>query len=351
MNQTANYTIGIDLGDRQHTVCVLQPSGEIEQELTVRNTREDLLGLARFKGSAAVMETGTHSPWVSRYLQQMGLKVIVANARKVRAISKSDRKNDKSDARMLARLGRADPELLFPIRHRSEQCQRQLLTIKVRDAVVRTRVNQMNSIRFLLKSLGVQVPSNCSARRFAVRCREELDPLDLEAILPCLMLVEHCNDQIEELDQEIERACKEDHPETERLRQIPGVGPVTALCFVLTLESPERFPHARDVGAYLGLVPRQDQSGNTDKQLRITKAGNKQLRSLLVNCSHYILGRYGPECDLRNSGLRICERGGAIAKKKAVIATARKLAITMLALWRSGQDYKPTTQPTFPQVA
>lgn len=351
MKTTTNHTIGIDLGDRQHAVCVLHQSGEIAEELTIRNTREDLSALSGYAGSTAIMETGTHSPWVSRYLQQMGLKVIVANARKVRAIAKSDRKNDKSDARMLARLGRADPELLFPIRHRSEVCQRQLLTIKVRDAVVRTRVNQMNSIRFLLKSLGVEVPSGCNGRGFAARCREELNAFDLQAILPCLMLVEHCNDQIDELDQEIERACREDHPETERLRQIPGVGPVTALCFVLTLESPERFAHARDVGSYLGLVPRQDQSGNTDKQLRITKAGNKQLRALLINCAHYILGRYGPECDLRASGLRICERGGPIAKKKAVVATARKLAVTMLALWRSGQDYSPTKPRPLPRAA
>jgi transposase len=143
------------------------------------------------------------------------------------------------------------------------------------------------------------------------------------------------------VDKQLEELAAWCYPETERLKQVPGVGPLTALTFILTLESPDRFPKARDVGPFLGLSPKRDQSGESDKQLRITKAGNGHMRRLLTNCSHYILGPFGPPCDLREAGLRICERGGPIAKKKAVIAVARKLSVTLLALWRSGEDYSP----------
>jgi transposase len=153
--------------------------------------------------------------------------------------------------------------------------------------------------------------------------------------------VEELNERIKLLDKELEVMAEQKYPITERLRQIPGVGPMTALCFVLSIEKHERFKRARDIGAFLGLTPKKDQSGESDKQLRITKAGNTQLRCLLVNCAHYILGRWGPDTDLRAAGLRICARGGSISKKRAVIATARKLAVTLLAIWKSGQDYRP----------
>lgn len=291
---TKNLTIGLDLGDRRHHACVLDEAGEILDEETIVNTREVLTAYcARYRGATVVMETGAHSPWVSRLVSSLGHAVIVANARKLRAISQSQTKSDREDARMLARLGRADPKLLSPIRHRGEATQRALVHLKVREALVRNRVNLINSVRFLLKSLGVFVSSSIKAMAFARKVRAQLAAAD------------------------------------------------TALCFVLTLESPEHFAHARAVGAYLGLVPRRDQSGQSDKQLGITKAGQVQLRCLLVNCAHYILGPFGPPCTLRTAGERIAARGGKSAKKRAVIAVARKLAVTLLALWKTGAQYQP----------
>jgi transposase len=290
------------------------------------------------------METGTHSPWVSRVLEGLGLKVYVANARKLRAISTSDRKSDKEDARLLARLCRADVELLSAVKHRSEGCQRDLVRVKVREALVRTRVNQMNSVRFLLKSLGVKVPSGVKASSFVKGVRREVAEEYLELVEPLLVMLESLEAKIKEVDSKLEELSRERYPQTELLRQVPGVGPVTALTFVLTLENPERFGKAREVGPYLGLTPRRDQSGSMDKQLRITKAGNAQLRRLLVNCAHYIMGPFGPASELRECGERICSRGGGIAKKKAVIAVARKLAVTLLALWKSGECYRPLNQ-------
>ncbi len=338
-------TIGMDLGDRRHAVCVLNKAGEAIEERTVLNDRESIgEWICRYKGATVAMETGTHSPWISRFLEELGMKVYVANARKLRAISTSNTKSDKADARMLARLCRADVELLSPIRHRSEQCQRDLVRVKVRDALVRTRVNQMNSVRFLMKSLGVKIPSGCKASVFVKRVREELSEDYLELVEPLLAMLDGIESKIREVDKQLEELAAKQYPETERLKQVPGVGPLTALTFILTLESPDRFPKARDVGPFLGLSPKRDQSGETDKQLRITKAGNGHMRRLLTNCSHYIIGPFGPPCDLREAGLRICERGGSIAKKKAVIAVARKLSVTLLALWRSGEDYCPVKE-------
>ena len=328
MNPTETLTIGLDLGDRRHTACVLHADGHIVAEEVITNTRECLAAFAgRWPGATIIMETGTHSPWVSRLFAACGHPVHVANARKVRAIAQSPTKSDQEDARMLARLGRADPALLSPIQHRSEAGQRALLRIKVREALVRSRVNQMNSVHFLLKSLGLQVPSGSKATTFTRKLRPMLDAATCALVEPLLGMIDALNARIKQLDTELESFAREQYPVTERLRQVDGVGPLTALAFVLTIEDPKRFPKTRDAGAYLGLVPRRDQSGNTDKQLPITKAGNVQLRCLLVNCAHYILGPFGPPSHLREAGLRIAARGGKSAKKRAVIAVARKLAV------------------------
>lgn len=310
------------------------------------NSREVITAFsARYAGATFVMETGTHSPWVSRLLSSLGHPVIVANARKLRAISQSQTKSDREDAQMLARLGRADPKLLKPVRHRSEETQRALVRLKVREALVRSRVNLINSVRFLLKSLGVLVSSSIKAMAFTRKVRAQLAAPDVALVAPLLTAVDALNAEIKQLDTELETLARETYPVTERLRQIPGVGPLTALCFVLTLESPDRFADARAAGPYLGLVPERDQSGLTDKQLGITKAGHVQLRCLLVNCAHYILGPFGPPCALRTAGERIAARGGKSAKKRAVIAVARKLAVTLLALWKTGAEYRSFPLP------
>ncbi len=334
-------TIGLDLGDRKHHACVLDAKGDIVAEEVITNTRECLERFAeRYPKAMYVMETGTHSPRVSRLLEQRKVRVIVANARKLRAIAQSQTKDDVEDARMLARLGRADPALLCPIKHRSESAQRALVRLKVREALVRSRVNQMNSVRFLLKSLGVPVPSGSKAMTYTRRLRPMLDEATRGLVEPLLEMIDLLNARVGEMDKELEVFGREQYPATEQLRQVPGVGPLTALAFVLTIEDPGRFPNTRDVGPYLGLVPRRFKSGETDKQLPITKAGNTQLRCLLVNCAHYILGPFGQPSRLREAGERIAARGGKSAKKRAVIAVARKLAVTLLALWKSGAEYE-----------
>lgn len=348
MITTDSLTIGIDLGDRQHTACVLDASGRVVAEPKLANTREALLAFSRIYPRATIaMETGTHSPWISRLLEAQGHVVHVANPRKLRAIADSDTKTDRNDARMLARLCRADPQLLSPIRHRSEACQRDLLMLRVRDALVRARTAQICAVRCMLKSLGLRLPPARKATHFTTVAREHLDPMNRALMEPLLAALDGICAQVKMLDERIERLTAERYPAAVRLQQVPGVGPLTSLCFVLTLEDHSRFKKARDVGAYLGLVPRRDQSGQSDKALRITKAGDIALRCLLVNCANYILGPFGPPTALRDAGLRLCANAGKAAKKRAVVAVARKLAVTMFVLWKTGRDYqaRPATEP------
>jgi len=287
---------------------------------------------------------GTHSPWISRLLKSHGLTVIVANARKLRAIYKNERKCDLLDARMLAKLVRVDPDLLYPVEHSSEDTQLDFLPIKMRASLVSQRVNIINTIRGALKALGIRIPG-ATSRGFAKQARLYLEKNHLDllpSIQPMLDILERLKTEIYAYDREIDNLIADKSPAAQRIKQIGGVGPITALSFVLTIERPERFEDPRDVGAYVGLVPKRDQSGDTDKQLSISKTGNNCLRKLLVQCAQYNLGHFGQDSDLKRYGENIYQsKGSKIAKRKAVIAVARKLSVLMLTLWQRECDYEP----------
>ena len=293
------FTLGLDLGDRAHHVCVLDAAGTVVREAARPNTRPALKALlTEFPRATLALEAGTHSPWISRYLTTLGAKVIVANPRKLHAISRSERKCDQRDAQMLARLARVDPALLHPIEHGTAQAQHDLLGLKLRDALVRTRVNLINPVRFTLKSLG-HVVSNPSSESFHKTVLADVPADCLPVVQPLLTVLAHVTEQIKGMERDLVQRSKRDYPVTQRLQQIAGVGPLTALGFVLKIGDPQRFGRSRDVGPYLGLCPRRDQSGDTDKQLRISKCGDGLLRRLLVSAAHYILGPFGPACALR----------------------------------------------------
>lgn len=341
---SSDTTIGIDLGDRKHSICVLGASGNILRETTISNNREAMNRLsAKHPGALIVMEVGMQSPWISRFFTGLGHRVLVANPRKVRAIYQNDRKCDRKDAAMLARLARADESLLAPIQHGTERAQLDLLQVKLRDNLVRQRVDVISAVRFTLKSLGIALRSpntNCFARHARRELSDE-HAATLVLIEPSLAVIDTMTAQIKELDRTIAELAAENYPETEFLTQITGIGPITSLTFILTIGDPERFRRPRDIGAYLGLVPKRDQSGDTDKQMRISKAGDAYLRRLLVSAAQYVIGPFGPDTALKRHGLKLAERGGPRAKKKAVVAIARKLAVLMLALWKDEQIYRP----------
>jgi transposase len=339
--QPEPMTIGMDLGDRSSCYCVLNSQGEVVEERKVATTRKGLAqGFGAMRRCRIAVEVGTHSPWVSRYLNQMGHEVIVANARQVKLISQSSRKDDRLDAQTLARLARIDPGLLRPIRHRSEQAQLDLMTIRVRAGLVEARSKLVNTARGMSKSAGERLPP-CDADRMGVERSQEL-PAELRAVLePLLEQVESLTEKIHQCDRQLEQIARERYPETELLRQVTGVGLLIALTFVLTLEDPARFAKSRDVGCYAGLRPQRSQSGQSEPQLRITKEGDRYLRMLLVQGAHYILGWHGPDSDLRRWGQKLASRGGKNAKKRAVVAVARKLGILLHRLWVTGEVYEP----------
>jgi transposase len=336
--------VGVDLGDRSSQICRLDwESGAIVEEKKLSTTKSSFQGY--FEGGAryrVILESGTHSAWVRRLLEQLGHEVIVANPSKVRLISASRSKTDERDARCLAQLGRVDPELLSPVQPRSEEVQRVLAVVRARDGLVRARTMLINQVRGTVKSFGARMPA-CSAASFARRGMEAL-PQELKpALEPLLETIALLSQQIAQYDRDVE-AWAQRWPVVQRFCQIKGVGTLTALVYVLTLGEPQRFAHSRTVGAYVGLAPASRRSGNCVPQLPISKQGDQMLRRLLVQAAHYILGPFGPDSDLRRFGLRLAQRGGKNGKKKAVVAVARKLAVLLHRLWITGADYEPLRQ-------
>jgi transposase len=343
--RSSNITVGLDLGDRRHRFCALDERGEVVEEGSLCNDRDSLTKLAgRYHGALGVMEAGAHSPWISRLLEGLGWRVVVSNPRKVRAIYQHERKSDQRDALMLARIGRMDPALLYPVRHSSEEAQRALLRIKLRDSLVRARVGLINSVRFSLKSLGYTV-RNPSSAYFHKVAMEALPEMLRQMIAPSVQALAELTARIQMLDREISALARTKYPQTLWLQQIPGVGPITALYFVLKVEDPSRFGNVRDIGAYAGLCPRRDQSGESDPQLRISKRGDAYLRRLLVSSAQYILGPFGPASALREYGLMLAADGTRRAKKRAVVAVARKLSVLLLSLWKNQTLYRPFPHP------
>jgi transposase len=338
-------TVGIDIGDRFSRYCVLDREGEVIEEGRIKTEAEALR--RHFAGEERMriaMECGTHSPWISRLLEELGQEVMVANARKIEAITGSDSKNDRYDAEQLARLAHYDPRLLFAVRHRSAERQRDLMLIQTRATLVRARTMIINSARGLVKSTGGRLPA-CSSESFASKIKPKLPAEVAELVSPMLEQVEALSAQIAGLDKQVE-ALGKNYPEIATLRSAPGVGPLVAATYVLTVNGSAAIVHSRSAGAFLGLRPRQRQSGDYDPQCRITKTGNRYLRSLLVQSAHYILGRFGPDSALRRWGLKLSASGGKRGKKRAIVAVARKLAVILHRMWRTGQCYQP-----FPQLA
>ena len=340
--ERSRVTAGLDLGDKYSYLCLVDTDGgEVIEEGRVRTTPEALRRrFASERPLRVAIEAGTHSPWVSRLLEGGGHEVLVANARKLRLIYANKQKTDEIDAENLARLARLDPKLLYPLKHRGEDSQAHMAVVRSREALVGARTQLVNHVRGAVKSFGARLPK-CPARSFHKRASEHIPEALLPALGPILEQIGLLTQRIRDYDRRLETISKERYPETDLLRQVEGIGPLTALTFVLTLEDPYRFGKSRSVGAYLGLVPATDRSGDRDPQRRISKEGDEMLRKLLVSSAHYILGPFGSDSDLRRHGEKIASRGGKNAKKRAVVAVARKLAVLLHWLWVTGEAHDP----------
>jgi transposase len=331
-------TIGCDLGDKQSQLCILLASGQVQWPAAVKTTRKAFREFFSRARAHVVIEVGTHSRWVSQLLKELGHKVTVANPRRLKLISQSTTKQDRKDAELLARLGRADEGLLSPVQHRGSEAQADLAVAKSRDALVHTRTRLVNHARGLVKSFGERLPS-CTAESFHKKSKEHV-PETLKPALEPFSVLERLDEQITAHDKRLLELAKK-YPDVEVVSQPKGVGVLTALVFLLTLEDKTRFAKSRTVGAFVGFNPRKDQSGDTDKQLGITKAGDPFLRRLAVVSANFILGPFGEDSDLRRWGLQLAQRGGKNAKRRAKVAVARKLLVLMHRLWLTGEVYQP----------
>src|SRR5450432_1734254 len=334
-------TIGLDLGDRFSHYCILNGAGEVIREHRLPTTPKGIDEIfGKIPTSRVALETGTHSHWVSRQLARLGHEVIVAHARNVRLIGDSSRKDDQLDARILARLARIDPGLLGPVRHRSAKAQIHLTEIRARATLVSARTALVNAARGLTKSFGERL-AKCGTEQMNREIAKGLSPELRDVLEPLLKEIESLKERIAEYDRRIEQIAKEVYPEVALLKQVKGVGTLIGLTYILTLDDPHRFRRSRDAGCFLGLRPGRRNSGMSEPQMHISKEGDAYLRTLMVQGAHYILGPFGPDSDLRRWGLKLAERGGKNAKKRAVIAVARKLAVLLHKLWVSGEVYEP----------
>lgn len=333
-------TIGLDLGDKVSQTCEVDESAEVIKRASVATTPG---AIERYFGGRppcrVVLEASTHSPWVSRKLEELGHEVIVANASEVYGPRRRKRRNDRLDAEFLARQGRADTELLHPVQHRSAEAQADLGILRARNELVDARTKLINHVRGAVKSAGGRI-YKCQTEAFARQAATQLPNALRPALEPVLGIISALTEQIRGMDREVAKLAQK-YPVIEHLQQPRGVGLLTAAAYVCVVEDPKRFERSRQVGAYLGLVPKLDESSTQTPQLRISKAGDPLVRKYLVTAAHYILGPFGGPCDLRRYGEAIAARGGKNAKKRAVVAVARKLAVLLHHLWVTGAVYDP----------
>jgi len=351
LHSSGNLTIGLDLGDKKSHYCVLDKDGMVMEESSIPTDPASMeKHFRKYPSSLVALEVSTHSRWVSQLLQRCGHEALVANPNKVKLISKNNRKNDRTDARTLARLARADRELLHPIQHRSEEAQAVLALLRARETLVAARTQMINCVRGLVKPTGHRLP-HCTPPAFAKRMAPLIPHALHGATMRVLDQIKMLTETIREYDKSIEALAREQHPESRLLTQVTGVGSLTALAFMMTLGDKHRFARSRQVGCYIGLKPKQRQSGDKDPQLGIGKDGDNYLRKLLVQCSHYILNR-APDSDLKRWGLALRARGGKNGRKRSVIAVSRKLAVLLHRLWVTGEVYEPLRhKPTHPTTA
>lgn len=344
MGERTTVFVGLDVGDRFTDLCVLDEAGAIVETGRIRTMRRSFEShLQQYGRARVVLEVGTHSRWISTVLTEAGHEVVVANPRQVQLIWRRPKKTDKTDALLLARLGRMDLELLAPVRHRSREAHVDLACLHARDVLVSARTKLINHVRGALKPFGVRVEGSGSADAFPEAAQAVLPAELLPALGPMLETLRLLNTQIAAHDKQIKHLASTVYPETQRCSQVYGVGDLSALAFQLTIDDPTRFKKSRFVAAFLGLTPGKDQSGESDPQKHITKAGDRFVRKLLVECANRILlPGEGLDSDLRRWGLKLAERGGKAGRKRAVVAVARKLAVLLHRLWLSGERYRPT---------
>jgi len=350
VDKTIDINVGIDLGDKYSQICEIDGDGvltEVRLATTESKLREQFEGKPRRR---IIMEVGSQSRWISELLTSFGHEVLVLDARHVKMISDGLYKDDRKDAFLLARMGREAPGLLKVVHHRALDHQHVLTLVRARACAVRGRTQVVNTLRGLLKPYGIRLPKHSKSSDFLLWMYDFVPPPVLKLIEPLLPLLQEFDIRVDEYDKQAKAMLPTFAPHAMKLTNVYGVGDLTVLYFVALIGDPKRFPKSRDVGAYLGLCRRRNDSGERASELRITKAGDPYMRALLSNCASHILGPFGKDCDLRAWGLKKAGAGSRVEKRKAKVAVARKLSVLLLTLLKSGKDYKPFRDPPADQA-
>ena len=327
---------GIDVHQKASEICVVGEDGEVMERTRVPTRRE---ALKRYFGvqprMRVVMEAGGSSQWVSRVIEECGHEVVVCAPRRVRMIAESTLKTDQIDAEVLARLGRIDHGFLGRVTHRGEEAQLLRANLTARSALVEARAKWINTVRGVLRGFGYRVSGGRSGT-FHARCAKVLLPADLRAVIqPMLTQLEAVTEEIERLEEKLEEIATE-IPVVQHLQEIPGVGLIVALYFVLSVDDPGRFRRSRDVGVFFGLRPCLRGSGDVRHYGRITREGDPEMRRLLVQAAHGMMNTRTP-CRLQRWAAELELRRG---KGKATVALARKIAVLMHHLWVTGESFQ-----------
>ena len=332
-------TIGMDLGNKMHKVVGIDEGGRVFLKCEVINTKDALEAFFKEHADATVaMETGTCCRWISAIARKHCRQVLVGNARKLRAIWESQQKNDWNDATMIANIARTSHELFHPVELRDDEHHDLYQLLQLRDLAVRQRTQIINTIRGMCKASGDFI-RRCDAQGVYMH-PEYISTDQIWKFTSTVERLESIADSINHYDWQIRNYADDHFPnEVSLLQTIPGIGPITSCAFVALAPNPKKFGNPRDAGCYFGLTAGQDQSGDKDAPMHVTKAGNTMMRKLLTTAANYIMRESSADTALKRYGMRICERGGKIARRKAKTAVARKLAVVMMAMLQSGESY------------
>ena len=340
------YYCGIDLGNKETMLCILQKNRQVIKEERIATESEKLKGaLGKYRGLKCLVEASPLAEWICTEVEKLGHKISIVCPRKAKVALASQgkkKKTDRRDARALAELCRSG--WYEEVHRKSEEAREMRSFMTARKQLVECSTAIASSIRGILRAHGVKLQAGTDERSFEGKVRQasaQLPELAKRGIEELLKAFESLHVQQRTLYKELHRQARENET-TKRLQTIPGVGPATAAAFVATIDDPTRFPDGEKVAAYLGLTPSVYQSGETEYRGRITKTGDKLLRWLLVEAAHILLSRSGTPCDLRTWGLKLQEAKGV---GKARVAVARRLAGIMWKMWIEKREFHPESLP------
>jgi len=335
--------VGLDVSLKQTAICVVNEAGSIVQEGVVGSDPEAIAGFVRSKAPGVVrigIETGPTTTWLWTELKRLGLPVICIDARHAKAVLKMQiNKSDRNDAAGIARIMQTGWFKEVRVKDLESHAVKALLASRA--LLVKIKRDLENQIRGLLKNLGLVI-GRAKFNVFAVRAEGLIEnrPELAAVVRPLLEVRKTIEQQVDDLDRKVHKLARQD-VQVRKFMTVPGVGPITALCFKATIDDPTRFRRSRSVGAYVGLTSRRHASGEIDWSGRISKCGDAMLRMYLFEAAGVLLTRVPKWSMLKAWGAKLAKRNGL---RKAKVAVARKLAVILHRMWVDGTEFNWSTK-------